>query len=377
MIKGEKMKIGILKEIKNSEYRVSCVPASAAELVNCGHEVIVESKAGEGSGFKDEEYITVGCIIEKEADNIWKNVDLVYKVKEILPEEYKYLREELIVLTYIHSNAHKDQTEALMKSKCISIAYEDISDDKGEWPLLSPMSELAGKGGFLAALYYSQSVNGGNGRLLSNVCGVETPIISIIGCGHSGRGACELASSFGNRVNMLDVSYEAMLDAKKYMGKNVEFLLSNRENMERCLKTSDVLINCILWHKTRTDHLVFKDDLKMMKPGAIIVDVACDDEGAIETCHSTSHDDPIYEVDGIVHYCVDNIPSAFSRTASTTLSNATLPFAKEIANKGVIKALEDNKHLRRGLTTFVGKLTLKETAEKLGIEFTAPEEAIK
>ena len=264
-----------------------------------------------------------------------------------------------------------------MKSKCISIAYEDISDDKGEWPLLSPMSELAGKGGFLAALYYSQSVNGGNGRLLSNVCGVETPIISIIGCGHSGRGACELASSFGNRVNMLDVSYEAMLDAKKYMGKNVEFLLSNRENMERCLKTSDVLINCILWPKTRTDHLVFKDDLKMMKPGAIIVDVACDDEGAIETCHSTSHDDPIYEVDGIVHYCVDNIPSAFSRTASTTLSNATLPFAKEIANKGVIKALEDNKHLRRGLTTFVGKLTLKETAEKLGIEFTAPEEAIK
>lgn len=371
------MKIGIVKEIKESEYRVGAIPSAVTELTRRGHEVVVEHNAGIGSGYSDEEYAAAGAKIEKKAEDVWNNVDMIYKVKEIFPEEYKYLREDLIVFTYIHSNAHKDQTEALMASKCTSIAYEDISDDKGEWPLLSPMSELAGKGGFLAALHFAQTVNGGAGKLLANVCGVATPVVTIIGCGHSGIGACELASGFGNRVNMLDINYDAMLKAKEHFPDNVNFMFSNRENLVECLKVSDVIINCILWPKTRKDHLIYREDLKMMKKGAMIIDVACDDEGAVETCRSTCHKDPIYYEEGIMHYCVDNIPSAFAQTASTTLCNATLPFAMAIANKGVKQALKDDKHLRRGLTTYEGKLTLLETAEKLDLPYTDANELVK
>ncbi len=371
------MKIGVVKEIKANEYRVASIPSAVAELVRKGHQVIVEHNAGLGSGYTDDDYKEAGAKIEMKAEDVWNNVDLIYKVKEIFPEEFKYLRDDLIVFTYIHSNAHKDQTEALMDSRCTSIAYEDISDDKGEWPLLSPMSELAGKGGFLAALHFAQSVNGGSGKLLANVCGTVSPTVTIIGCGHSGMGACELAAAFGNRVNMLDINYDAMLKAKEIMPDNVSFMFSNRMNLLQCLKESDVVINCILWPKTRTDHLIYREDLKLMKPGAMIIDVACDDEGAVETCRSTTHTDPVYYEEGILHYCVDNIPSAFSQTASVTLSNATLPFAMAIANKGVKAALKDDKHLRRGLTTYDGKLTLLETAEKLGIPFTSPDELVK
>lgn len=371
------MKIGVVKEIKPNEYRVASVPTAVAELVRRGHEVYVEHDAGKGSGYADADYEEAGAKICAEAADVWNNADLIYKVKEIFPEEYKYLRDDLIVFTYIHSNAHRDQTEALMESGCTSIAYEDISDDRGEWPLLSPMSEIAGKGGFLAALHFAQTVHGGSGKMLTNVCGAPAPVITIIGCGHSGLGACELAAGFGNRVNMLDVDYDAMLKAKEIMPANVAFLFSNRDNLVKCLKESDVVINCILWPKTRKDHLIYREDLKLMKPGAMIVDVACDDEGAVETCRSTTHTDPVYFEEGIMHYCVDNIPSAFAQTASLTLSNATLPFTLAIAGKGVEQALKDDKHLRRGLTTYDGKLTLLETAEKLGIPFTSPDELIK
>lgn len=370
------MKIGVMKEIKPNEYRVAATPSATAELVRHGHEVFVEHNAGAGSGFSDADYEAAGAVVEADAEKIWTSVDMIYKVKEIFPEEYKYLRDDLIVLTYIHSNAHLDQTEALMKSGCVSIAYEDISDDKGGWPLLTPMSELAGKGGFLAALHFMQTVNGGPGKLMANVCGVEAPVVTIIGCGNSGLGACEMAAAFGCRVNVLDINYDAMLQAKKTISGNVSYLFSNRTNLMKCLKETDVLINCILWPKTRKDHLVNREDLKLMKPGAMIVDVACDDEGAIETCRSTTHSDPVYKEEGVVHYCVDNIPSAFAQTASTTLSNATLPFALAIADKGIKKALKDDRHLRRGLTTYDGKLTLLETAEKYDIEFTDPNELV-
>lgn len=373
----DKMKIGIVKEIKECEYRVAAVPSAVMELTRRGHQVYVEQGAGVGSGYSDADYQAAGAEIFADAADVWNQVDMIYKVKEIFPEEFQYLREDLIVFTYIHSNAHKEQTEALMSSGCTSIAYEDISDDRGQWPLLSPMSELAGKGGFLAALHFAQATNGGAGKLLANVCGAEAPVVSIIGCGHSGLGACELASAFGNRVNMLDINYEAMLAAKEVMPNNVAFLFSNRENLVKCLKESDVIINCILWPKTRKDHLINREDLRMMKKGAMIIDVACDDEGAVETCRSTSHTDPIYYEEGILHYCVDNIPSAFAQTASTTLCNATLPFAMAIANKGVTQALKDDKHLRRGLTTYAGKLTLLETAEKLDIPYTDAMEALK
>ncbi|MDU5082090.1 alanine dehydrogenase [Tissierella carlieri] len=370
------MKIGIPKEIKPYEYRVACDPNGVKEIVNKGHKVLVERNAGIGSGFTDEDYKVQGAEIIDTAREIFAESDLIYKVKEIFPEEFAYMREGQIIFTYIHSNAHREQTDAMIDKKIIGIAYEDVDDKDGEFPLLKPMSIIAGKGGFLAALNFMQKIYGGNGILLSKIDGIRTPEITIIGAGNSGVGAAELASAFGNKVTVLDIDVNKLEAARKVLPSNVEFLYSNRNNLEMCLKRTDVLMNCILWPKWRKDHLVSKDMLTIMKNRALIVDVACDEGGAIETCKSTTHDDPIYEVNGIIHYCVDNIPSAFSQTATQTLCNATLPYLLEIADKGVEKALKDNKYLRRGLSFYNGKLTLKETGRKQERPYITPEEAL-
>ncbi len=369
------MIIGVPKENKHNEFRVAAVPSSVSELVRNGHTVYVEYGAGEGSGFSDNEYLKAGARTAQKKE-VYTKCDLLYKVKEIEPSEYEMLRRGQIVVTYFHSNAHLDMTINMLKTGIIGIAYEDVDDDNNEFPLLSPMSILAGKGGFIAALYFTQSVHGGKGSMLNNIVGVSTPRITIIGCGYSGTGAAELAASFGNKVTILDVNYKAMEKAKHKLSPNVEFLYSNRENLVNCLKESDVIINCILWNKTRKDHLIYREDLKMMKNGAMIIDVACDDEGAIETCHSTTHDNPVYYEEGIMHYCVDNIPSGFSRTASVILSDATLPYVLAIANKGAEAAIMEDEHLRRGLTFYYGKLTLKETAVKHNLVYTDPSDAI-
>lgn len=369
------MIIGVPKENKYNEFRVAATPSAVSALAQRGHTVYVEYNAGVGSGFSDQSYIDAGALLTEKKD-LYEKSEFLYKVKEIEESEYKMLHKGQIVFTYLHSNAHYEMTRKLLDIGVIGIAYEDVDDENSEFPLLSPMSILAGKGGFLAALYFSQSVHGGSGLLLSRITGVETPRISIIGCGWSGVGAAELAASFGNKVTMLDVSYSAMDKAKAKLPVNVEFLYSNRENLERCLIESDVIINCILWSKTRKDHLVNRKDMSMMKRSAIIIDVACDDAGAIETCRSTTHDDPTYYEEGIMHYCVDNIPSGFSRTASVMLSAATLPYALSIANNGAEAALLKDLHLRRGLTFYYGKLTLKETADKHNLIYTNPLEAI-
>ena len=298
-------------------------------------------------------------------------------LKELFPQEFKWMNKDKILFTYIHSNAHPDETDTLLNSHVSAVAYEDVQDEEGKFPLLRPMSELAGKGGFLAALHFAQSVNGGPGKLLANVTGVETPIITMLGCGVVGTGAAELAAAFGNEVRILDVNMNTMLAAKKTSPANITYMISNRSNLEKCLRESDVIINGILWAKDRKDHIVYREDLKLMKPGAMIVDVACDENGAIETCRDTTHDDPIYFVDGVMHYCVDNIPSAFSQTASVTLANATLPYLLQMADKGFKKAMEDNRLLRLGMTCYDGKLTLKETALKQNREWTDADELVK
>ena len=358
------MIIGVLKEIKPNEYRVAAIPATVGEIVRRGHKVLVQAGAGTGSGYSDAEYEAAGATILATAQEVYTQADLFYKVKEMFPQEWQYMNKDKIVFTYIHSNAHPEETDAILASKVTAVAYEDITDDQGGFPLLKPMSILAGKGGFLAALHHMQSVFGGNGTLLANVTGIPAPVVSIIGCGNSGIGAAELAAGFGCTVRILDVNMKAMEAARAKLPANVSFLISNRENLVSCLRDSDVVINCIMWPKHRKDHLIYREDLKMMKQSAMIVDVACDDEGAVETCRSTTHDDPVYYEEGILHYCVDNIPSAFARTASILLSNATLPYLLEMANKGVEQALKDNKHLRKGLTAYDGKLTLEETALK-------------
>jgi len=371
------MVIGVLKEIKPNEYRVAATPATVTEIVNRGHKVLVEKDAGKGSGFSDNDYANAGATIIETAKEVYESADLFYKVKEMFPEEWQYMNKNKIVYTYIHSNAHPEETDAILQSKVTAIAYEDITDKDGNFPLLKPMSILAGKGGFLAALHHMQSVFGGSGTLLANVCGIDAPVVTIIGAGNSGMGAAELAAGFGNVVRILDVNVKALEKAKSSLPSNVSCLYSNRENLVKCLKESDLVLNCILWPKHRKDHLINREDLKMMKTSAMIVDVACDDEGAIETCRSTTHDNPTYYEEGILHYCVDNIPSAFAKTASIMLSNATLPILLEIANKGVKQALKDNAHLRNGLTAYDGKLTLKETALKQNRPLTDVNELIK
>lgn len=364
------MIIGVLKEIKPNEYRVAAVPAAVKEITSRGHRVLVETNAGLGSGYTDEEYAAAGAEICMTADEVYTKADIFYKVKEIFPQEYKYLKADKTVFTYIHSNAHPEETDAILESKVTAIAYEDITDNNGGFPLLKPMSILAGKGGFLAALHHMQSTNNGNGLLLANVCGIDAPVVTIIGVGNSGFGAAELAAGFGNTVRILDVNMAAMEAAKGKLPANVSFMISNRENLVKCIKESDVIINCIMWPKHRKDHLIYREDLKLMKKGAMIVDVACDDEGAVETCRSTTHDDPVYFEEGVKHYCVDNIPSAFARTASILLSTATLPYLLKMADKGVKAALKEDVHLRRGLTAYNGMLTLKETALKQNRELT-------
>lgn len=370
------MVIGVLKEVKDNEFRVAAIPATVQEIVRHGHTVYVETGAGTGSGFPDAEYEAAGAIIA-DCETVWEKADLYYKVKELFPQEYKWMADDKILFTYIHSNAHPEETDVLLNSHVSAVAYEDVQDENGGFPLLRPMSELAGKGGFLAALYYSQAVHGGNGKLLANVAGVNAPVITILGCGCTGLGVAELAGAFGNTVRILDVNINAMLAAQRTLPGNVSFLMSNRANLEACLTDSDVVFNCINWPKFRKDHVIYQEDLRLMKPGALIVDVACDDEGAIETCRSTTHTDPVYTIDGITHYCVDNIPSAFSQTASVTLANATLPYLLQIAEKGFKQAVKDNPLLRKGMTCCDGKLTLQETALKQDRLWTDAETLVK
>jgi Alanine dehydrogenase len=369
------MIIGIPKEIKPSEYRVAVTPAGVQTIRNHGHTVLVEKDAGLGSNMVNEEYEKAGAEIVSK-DELFSRADIIYKVKEFFPEEFRYLREDLVVFTYIHSNAHPEETEAFLNSKVIGISYEDIEDKEGNFPLLSPMSEFAGKGGFLAACYFSQKVHGGSGILLSRVAGVQTPQITIIGAGNAGMGAAELAASLGNKVTILDIDLGKLGNAKDKLPSNVELLYSDQTNLLNALKNSDVIINCILWPKWRKDHLITREMLRLMKPNSIIIDVACDEQGAIETCRSTSHSDPVYFEEGIMHYCVDNIPSAFSRSASISLCNHTLPFALEIADKGYDDALKENPVLRKGLSFYKGILTLKETGLKQNRPYKAPEEVL-
>ena len=368
------MIIGIAKEIKNNEYRVCLVPADVQTLTADGHQVLVEQGAGVGSGFSDDAYKAAGAtIVGKE---VYTDSDIFCKVKEIEPEEYPLFRPGQIVFSYLHSNAHPEMTQFLLDNEITAICYEDIDDKEGKFPLLIPMSIFAGKGGFIAALQYSQTIYGGSGKILSNIPGIETPHITIIGAGYSGMAAAEMASAFGNQVSLLDLDVKILQKAKQSLPPNVEFLLSNRTNLLKCLKKTDVLINCVLWPKTRNDHLVYRSDLSLMKPDALIVDVSCDEAGAIETSKSTTHDDSIYSVDGIRHYAVDNIPSAFAGSSSELLSMSILPYLRKVAKLGVKEALQADPHFRRGLTTYKGKLTLKETAEKLGKPFTDPLDAL-
>lgn len=367
------MIIGIPKEIKNNEYRVAADPQGVWAIVHAGNTVYVETGAGLGSGYSDDDYRDVGAEILDSGAEIYKTCEFIYKVKEILPEEYDLLRENQIVFTYIHSNAHRDETDLLLKKNITGIAYEDITDDNGEFPLLKPMSIIAGKGGFIAGMTYMQTIQGGMGMLLADIPGVAKPTVTIIGAGNSGLGACEMAAGVGCDVKILDTNFRRLEYVRQIMPNNVDTLYSTPANLVNCLKNTNLLMNCILWPKYRTDHLITRKMLSLLPDGAMIVDVASDEGGAIETCRSTSHDHPIYKVDGVTHYSVDNIPSAYANTATQTLAAVTVPMVIKMTKKGVEQAMREDPNLRKGLTCYRGQLTLEETGLKQKREYTTPE----
>lgn len=363
------MKIGILKETKDGEQRVACTPQSALILIEADHDIYIQSQAGLGSGFSDREYEKIGAVICQNAENIYQKSTLIYKVKEIEESDYPYLKEHHIILSFLHTNSNEPEMRALLTSKCLAIAYEDITDETGEFPILKPMSELAGKVAFIEGLSQLQTIHGGVGVLLNSILGLPTPRVVVIGPGHAGRAAAELAASFGNHVILLGRGLANLEKAQQLLPKTTELLYATKDTVRNACLEADLIINCVLWPKNREGHLIEESDLKELKPGCLIVDVSCDEGGAIETSYATTISNPTYEVAGIRHYCVDNLPALYGRTATLVLSNATLPYVLELANKGGKKALSDNPHLRQGVSTYKGKVTLMETARKFSMEY--------
>ncbi|MDH5631214.1 MAG: alanine dehydrogenase [Gammaproteobacteria bacterium] len=370
------MLIGVPKEIKNHEYRVGMVPASVRELVMHGHQVIVETNAGGGIGFSDDDYIDAGAEIRDTAEKVFAEAEMIVKVKEPLSEERARLKEGQILFTYLHLAPDLPQTEDLIKSKAVCIAYETVTSDKGSLPLLAPMSEVAGRMSIQAGAQCLEKSHAGRGMLLGGVPGVSPAKIVIIGGGVVGRNAAQMAVGMGARVVILDRSIDVLRSLDAQFGAQVETVYSSKDALEQHVLSADLVIGGVLVPGAAAPKLVTADMIKRMKPGAAVVDVAIDQGGCFETSKATTHADPTYIIDEVVHYCVANMPGAVPRTSTFALNNATLPYIINIANKGYKKALEDDKHLLNGLNVYRGKVTCESVAENLGFEYVAPATAL-
>ncbi len=367
------MKIGVPKEIKTNEYRVSLVPGGAEALVRNGHEVFIEKGAGEGSGFGDDLYIQAGATILDTADQVWQTAEMILKVKEPIEPEWKRIREGQLLFTYFHFAASEPLTRALIDSGSVSIAYETVQLPNGELPLLTPMSEVAGRLSILEGAKYLERFYGGRGVLLGGVPGTPPARVVILGGGVVGTNAAKMAAGFGARVTILDLSLPRLRYLSDVMPANVELIHSNPYNIREALKTADLLIGGVLIAGKKAPSLVTREDLKLMQPGSVIVDVAVDQGGCVETIHPTTHENPIYEVDGIIHYAVANMPGAVARTSTMALTNATLPYAITLANKGWKEACRQDEALKLGINMVHGKVTYEGVAEAFGLEYHAPE----
>jgi alanine dehydrogenase len=372
------MIFGVAKEIKDHETRVGLLPSDAKELIDLGSKVIVETGAGALCGHPDEEYVAVGAEIVPTMADVYNKSDMVLAIKELEDEHMALLRDGLILATSLHSNAHPAEVDALLKNKVTAIAYEDITDAKGEFPILKTQSPVAGAGAVIMAAYFMSAAAGGPGIMLSKITGCPVANVTVTGAGFAGIAAAQTAAGMGANVTLMDINVDRLNAARAVLPDNVEFLLSTKANIEARLEVSDLLLNCVPWPKHRKDYLITREMMqKHAKKTLYVADVACDVDGALETCiKSTSHSEPLYELDGITYYTVDNIPAAFGRTVCQSFTQPMLPFLKEIATKGVVQALKDNKYLRTGLTTYNGLLTLKETGLKQNRPFVSPEEAL-
>jgi alanine dehydrogenase len=364
------MKIGCVKEIKNNEYRVGMTPANVRSYIAAGHTVYIEKGAGTGSGFSDEEYSVSGAVLTDTAGEVWNASDMIIKVKEPLEEEYKFFREGLILYTYLHLAADKPLTEALMQSKVKSVAYETLIETDHSIPLLTPMSQIAGRLSIQEGAKYLEKPFGGKGILLSGVPGTPKAHVVIVGAGVIGTNACKLAVGMGARVTILDIDLNRLASLDDMFGSKIQTLYSTDENIKEALKDADLVIGSVLIPGKATPKLIKKEYLKLMQPGSLIVDVAIDQGGCCETSHVTYHDDPTFEVDGINHYCVGNMPGAVSRTSTIALTNATLKYGTMIANKGLEAAAKDYPVIYSGVNTYNGYLTCKNVADSLDIKYT-------
>ena len=370
------MLIGVPKEIKNFESRVGMTPANVRELTSRGHGVLVETNAGIGIGCNDDVYRQAGAEIADSAADIFARADMVVKVKEPQPQECKMLRKGQVLFTYLHLAPDPEQARLLKESGCIAIAYETVTDNHGGLPLLAPMSEVAGRMAIQAGARCLENVCGGSGVLMGGVPGVRPAKVTIIGGGVVGLNAARMAMGMNADVTVLDRSIEKLREIDEMYGDKLRTVYSNQENLEEHVLSSDIVIGAVLIPGASAPKLVTKAMLAKMKTGSVLVDVAIDQGGCFETSKATTHADPIYNVDGIVHYCVANMPGAVARTSTYALNNATLPYVLQLAELGWKDALNANPHLLAGLNVFDGKITYEAVAVALGDKYVPPLQAI-
>lgn len=361
------MIVGTVKEIKTGENRVGLTPQGVNALVDAGHKVIVENGAGNGSGFSNSEYEEQGASIAPDAAEVWSNCDMVVKVKEPLKQEYAHLRDNLILFTYLHLAAEKELTEELLKKKVIAIAYETVELDNGDLPLLTPMSEVAGRMAVQVGAHYLERTHGGSGRLLSGVPGVKPGNVVILGSGVVGINAAKMAFGLGANVIVIGRNLQQLRYIDDIFHGGVRTLMSNPLNIANAVKDCDLLIVTVAVTGYKAPKLVTRGIVKTMKPGSVIVDVSIDQGGSIETARPTTHSNPVYVEEGVIHYCVTNMPGAVPHTSTLALTNATLPYALKLAN-GFEKSVKDAA-LAKGANTYKGKLTNKGVAEAFGMEY--------
>jgi alanine dehydrogenase len=362
------MIVGILKEIKRAENRVSMTPAGVEVLRGKGHTVLVEQGAGSGSGFEDELYEQAGAEVVDGPAGVYERADMVMHVKEPQPSEYAMIREDQIVFTYLHLAAAEELTRALMESKSINIAYETIEDPDGSLPLLTPMSEVAGRMAIQQGAKYLEMTHGGHGVLLGGVPGVDPGTVLIIGGGVVGTNAAKMACGLGAKVYLLDTNLNRLRYLSDVMPSNCFPLMSSPAAIRELVTKADVVVGAVLIPGAKAPRLVTREMFKTMKKGSVLVDVAIDQGGCFETSRPTTHDDPIYTIDGVVHYCVANMPGAVARTSTMALTNATLPYAVEIADKGWKRAMLENRGIRLGANVIRGSITCSGVGDAFGLE---------
>jgi alanine dehydrogenase len=371
------MVVGVPKEIKTEENRVAVTPTGASAFVARNHKVLIEKNAGVGSGFSDRAYTGAGAQIVESAEEVWHQAELIMKVKEPLPSEFPFLRRGLILFTYLHLAANETVTRALLERKVTAIAYETIQLDDGSLPLLTPMSEIAGGLAIQVGAWCLQAENGGRGILLGGASGVRPGNVVILGAGISGTAACQVATGMGAYVSILDINPSKLRYVHDILSGHLTTLMSNRANIEEAVIDADLLIGSVLIPGAKAPKLITRALVKRMKPGAAFVDISIDQGGCAETSRPTTHREPIYVEEGVVHYCVTNMPAIVPNTSTYALTNSTLSYGLELANRGFPQALIRNKALAKGLNTYDGKVTHEGVATALNLPLTPLEEVLR